>query len=387
MPKKKIYTIFALFFGNWVYVGKTTSPRISAVYRRHVRGEVFATHQCALENPHPTLHILHIDETLAYEIYYWILAYVNVLQRAGYHILNSPRTIARSTDLRAPALAIISEIEKEGLEQLLARTRVERPTEADRQPAVVPLKSQPPLVNQKINIWLNENEKQRFIAAAKAENLTYRQLLLRLLNELHNENQPISGEGQRIVTDKLETRILALEEKIRSQKAAFQERIDVRDHKFQLLQSGLIRYFELMQSAHNIPLEFETGKYRDYPSASEYIYPAEEGPYIMRPTALLYGHGKYPARFLLGIGDNQQRIKLRFYPNNQCAGVSLASPIFNRRGSVWLIGAQLAPDGAMDLSFAFPLDIAFRYNGPTEYGSEMNRFFADFFKEIESYPK
>lgn len=387
MPKKKIYTIFALVFGNWVYVGKTTSPRISAVYRRHARGEVYATRQCALVDPHPTLHILRVDEALAYEIYYRILAYVNVFKQAGYHILNSPRTIMRSNDLRAPAQAIVAEIEKEDLGQLLARTRIERPTEADHPPATISLETQHHWVNQKIDIWVNADEKRRFIAAAKAENLTYRELLLSLLDQLHNETLPSSSGNQLSAKSKLEAKLIASEEKFRTQKAVLQERIDVRDHKFQLLQSGLIRYFELMQSAHNIPLEFDTGKYRDYPSASEYIYPAEEGPYIIRPTALLYGHGKYPARFLLGIGDNQQRIKLRFYPNNQCAGVSLASPIFNKRGSVWLIGAQHAPDGAMNVAYAFPLDVAFRYNTPNEYDSERNRFFADFFREVENYPK
>ena len=36
----------------------------------------------------------------------------------------------------------------------------------------------------------------------------------------------------------------------------------------------------------------------------------------------------------------------------------------------------------MDLIYAFPLEIAFRFTGPEEYGSKMNRDIAAWMKEI-----
>lgn len=385
MQKKKIFTIFLLFFGKYVFVGKTTSPRISAVYHRHKRGEVYATRAHALNNTRPSLHILHVEEMLPYEAYYWILAYVNSLMRAGYTILNSPRTIARANNLYMPAQSIVSDIEAEGIDKILAKTKVEKPSSADRQLVLVEPDTPKCLVDCKVDIRLTADEKARFVCATKKRGVTYRELLLSLLdsntdNTEHTVEQSTNSPRK---TERLESNNRELREKVRAQRVEFNERISAKNKQLQLIQVGLATYFDLMRPTHNIPLAIERNTYKDFPAIQGYRYPDQEGPYIVRPTAIVYGKGKYPPRFILGIGDDNVQYKLRFYPNNNCAGISLTSKNWGKRGAVWLLGARRAPDGAMDLAFAFPLEIKFPYDGPNEYGSQMKRYFADFFHEAD----
>lgn len=379
MDKRKFFTLFLLFFQNSVYVGKTKSSRISAVYRRHVRGEVFATKAYALQNPNPTLHIVWAQELYPYEMYYHVLAFVNVLARAGYKVLNSPRTIARANDLRIPAQTIVVEIEKENLDTFLARTKVEKPTDADRKIVAAggsPIRSS---CTQKVTIRLMPNEKMQFKQLADQRGLSYRKLLIGLIDDNAH-----TDEGASMGKLTQEEKIAELEEKLRKQRAEFNERLGDKNRRMQMIQVGLKTYFDLMRSTNQIPMSIDTGRYQDFASAHEFLYPDEDGPYIVRPIAILYGKGRYPARFLLGIGDSKKQIKLRFYPGN-CMGVSLTSENFGRRGTVWLLGGRRALDGAMELAYAFPLQVAFPYKDPSEYGSEVNRWVADIMREVDSY--
>ena len=385
MQKKKIFTIFLLFFGKYVFVGKTTSPRISAVYHRHKRGEVYATRVHALKNAPPSLHILHVEEMLAYEAYYWILACVHILMRAGYTILNNPRTIARANNLYMPAQSIVAEIEAEGIDQILARTKVERSSDADRQQSIVESGSQKCLVDNKIDIRLTAEEKARFIRAAKKRGLTYRELIRSLLNSStenteHTVEQPTNSPTK---TERLESNIRELQEKARAQRVEFNERLSAKKKQLQLIQVGLATYFDLMRPTHNIPLALERNTYKDFPGVHRYQYPGQEGAYIVRVTALLYGRNRYPARFILGVGDNNVLYKFRFYPNSDHIGISLTNDTWGKRGSVWLLVTKRAQDDAMDICGAFPLDISFRYTGIEEYGSESKRYIADFLHEAE----
>lgn len=389
MQKKKVFTVFMLFFGKYAFVGKTTSPRISAVYHRHARGEVYRTREHALSNPTPTLHVLHVAEMYLHECYYWILAYVNVLNRAGYQLLNSPKTLVRANDLRAPAQSIVERIEGEDLDQILDRTKVERPSNADRKPTIIAPAPSKSLVDCKIDIRLTEDEKARFVNTAKKQGMTYRELIFNLLDNFSQnpESASLDTPPWQMKVEKLESKILDLEEKLQSQHVGSIERLSAKNHQLQLIQSGLATYFDLMRPTHNIPLALERNTYKDFPEVHKYRYPNQEGPYIVRPTAIVYGKGKYPPRFILGIGDDNVQYKLRFYPKGNCAGISLLSKNWGKRGAVWLLGARRAPDGAMDLAFAFPLEIKFPYDGPNEYGSQMNRYFADFFHEADNYNK
>ena len=379
MDKMAFFTVFLLFFQNTVYVGKTKSSRLSAVYHRHVRGEVFATKACVLQNPHPTLHIVCAGEMHRYEVYYRILAYVNILCRAGYTVLNSPQTIGRANDLHAPAKSIVEEIEKENLDKLLARTRVEKPTDADKQIVAAggaPLRSS---CTQKVTIRLMPNEKMQFKQLADQRGLSYRKLLIGLIDDNAH-----TDEGASMGKLTQEEKMAELEEKLRTQRAEFNERLAEKNRRIHMIQVGLATYFNLMRSTSEIPLAIGTGRYQDFAAAHKFVYPDEEGPYIVRPTAILYGKGRYPARFLLGIGDSQRQLKMRFYPGS-CAGVSLTNENFGKRGTVWLLGGRRAPDGAMDLAFAFPLQVSFPYKDSSEYGSEMNRWVADLMREVEGY--
>lgn len=140
-----------------------------------------------------------------------------------------------------------------------------------------------------------------------------------------------------------------------------------------------------MESACKIPVSFEIGYYKNFSEKEIYQYPENEGTYIFRPQEILRSKGRWGALFILGIGDNEEKYMFRFYPKSYYAGENIPNSVFGKRGSVWLVGCKKAEDNAMDLIYAFPLEARFRFNGPEEYGSKMNRDIATWMKEISSY--
>jgi len=79
-------------------------------------------------------------------------------------------------------------------------------------------------------------------------------------------------------------------------------------------------------------------------------------------------------------------LKFRYYPNSRFLGVSILSPRFGRRGTLWIVGAKKAPDGAVDLVYALPLDVEFRANG-MELESDEKRYVAGILREVDSYDR
>ena len=100
------FRIFALVLGKALFVGKTTSPRISAVYSRHRCGSVAATRGILDQAERPTLHILEQVECTGAEAYRHVLAWIHLFQQAGYSSINHEATVASSEYLYPPTEAI-----------------------------------------------------------------------------------------------------------------------------------------------------------------------------------------------------------------------------------------------------------------------------------------
>lgn len=282
---------------------------------------------------------------------------------------------------------------KEDVEKLLARTHLDNITDADEVNVFVePKKS----IKQKLTIRVDPAIKTEYMRLGEEQGLNQEETLLCLMNSIKQSNSTLSNaesdtcifetlKSYKEKIEKLKKQNTELKEKVNITRADKHDKLLKKKEQLDFIRNGIQEYFQMMRSAGEIPLEIEQGFYENYPTRDQYEYPEKEGFFLVRPTALLYGNGRWSARFLLGEGDNGKMYKYSVYPKRDYMGVQVNNKIFGKRNSVWLVGCEKARDGAMDLTFSFPLDICFRYNGPEEYGSEYKRFMADLEKEFQDY--
>ena len=94
--EKKHMTIYALVNraeGPYVYVGKTSSPRISAVYSHHRCGDIAATSgYCDLPEKVPELYILERIWATGAVAYRHTLAWLRYFLDEGYYAVNHEGT-------------------------------------------------------------------------------------------------------------------------------------------------------------------------------------------------------------------------------------------------------------------------------------------------------
>lgn len=391
------FTIYLLKGGNKVYVGKTKGKRISAVFSRHRCGKHMATQRYfAKPYPAPDLYILSRQELLSFEAYKTVLAYIRLFRESGYEILNCPSSIARSGDLKEDTQQIFEKIKVSNVSHLLQSTKLAKVTDGDITEKSVAAETATEKCNCQLTIRLTKKEREQFRQIGTSLNLNQHETLLYLYDKC-NQNDPIflDLEGDtylrailnsyRAENEKLKNLNAELQKKVLISRTDKKNKLEKQKAQMQALQHGIKEYFRLMESACKIPVSFEIGYYKNFPEKDTYKYPDNEGVYIFRPQEILRSKGRWGALFLLGIGDNEQQYMFRFYPKSYYAGENIANSVFGKRGSVWLVGCEKSKDNAMDLIYAFPLEVGFRFNGPEEYGSKMNRDIATWMKEISSY--
>lgn len=395
MKKIKQYKIYALVFGIWVYIGKTFANRVSEVYRRHCRGERKSTRAVA-EKEKPELHLLFRDKMQDYEAYRYVLAYINLFRQAGYKILNCPRSIDRAGDLKPETEAIAMQLKTEDINNLLSRTLVKKLSDVDEVSSIPQTDIQQEKADQKLTIRVTQSEKEAYKRIGTELDINQRETLLYLFAKM-NQVDPVfldlEGDGYlralinayREENAKLKKANSALQDQIVKSRADKRNKLMRKDAEIMEIKKGIQQYFAMMEPTCKIPVGFEIGRYEDFLPAQQYQFPKEVGPYVFRPQEILRSKGRWGALFLLGKGDNDKLYKFRWYPKRHYAGLQIQNPLFGKRGSVWLVGCEKANDGAMDMIYAFPLDVQFRYDGPDEYGSKLSRDVADLLKEIESY--
>ena len=320
------------------------------------------------------------------------MALVHVFQQAGYKVLNGAKTIMRANDLHPKTKALVDELKKENIDELLSRTLVKKPTDADYSiPAEEPVKKE--MATEKLTVRLSPWEKERLIKFAAEMQLNQRQTVQYLISKCCFKDDIFPAwEDDPYVRVLLKAyrddnqRLKDENENLKEQLSPGRKnKLDRKEQQIQNIRSGVAVFFGMMQPNGKIPLEVERGLYKDCPHTDQYHYPEKAGVYILRPTSNLCGKGRYPAIFILGLGDDGECLKFRFYPKSYFAGVNPKNEKFWLRGSVWLIGCEQVNDAAMDMTFAFPLDVRFRYNGPDEYGAQWRRGVADLMQEIKEY--
>lgn len=138
----KHYTIYALLSkveDDYLYVGKTTNARVSAVYSWHICGHCAATDCYFSKEERPDLHILDEGNMTGAQAYQTVVAWVNVFQKAGYVLINHEGTLAHAELPNEETRLIIQSIISEPLDDVLKRTYVARPVEADRKNRSLPM--------------------------------------------------------------------------------------------------------------------------------------------------------------------------------------------------------------------------------------------------------
>lgn len=361
--EEKRYTIYALICradGPWVYVGKTKSPRISAVYSQHRCSEVGATQgYCDQPDDMPELYVLEVLHITGAQAYRYVLAYLRYFLENGYCAMNHSGTEDQALALHPETQEIYETISQEPLDNLLAYTYVDIPADANLHPEPEPLVL-PKAVREKteqMNVRMSQKDKQRFEAFCRARGVNQRQGFALLLEK----------PGEEGVLGEMKTRLCKLQaenQKLRNQldiqtgKAAEPVEEKARDY-LQFLLPGLKRYLDsLFASAHPVKPLPKTN-YRKFqrtnPFADAYGYPEQEGFYKVTPEAVVWGISDKRPCFVMCLGENGERYKLRTYPRERYAGYSFRSPLPVEPGTKWLIGVRKAKDGAMEIAAAFPL--------------------------------
>jgi len=90
--KQKLFKIYAILLSaedNFCFIGKTASPRLSAAYHRHRRGEIAATAGWfSEENEIPKLYLLEEVNTSTALAYKRVLAWIHLFMSNGYSVIN-----------------------------------------------------------------------------------------------------------------------------------------------------------------------------------------------------------------------------------------------------------------------------------------------------------
>lgn len=363
MKNRKVYTIYALVFGNTVYIGKTISTSPSRVYQRHRRGEVQATKCFSIKGIKPMLHVLARDEMEPFEAYRWIVGYVFIFREAGYEILNSKKTRENANNLHPETKSLVDQIKEESMQELLERTLVPKPSDAD---FCINNEIKLSPASEKLTVRISKWEKERLGCFAKKMQMTQRQIIQFLISYYETSESDFPDWEKEIYVRAMLGALREKNEKLHKANEKYRKQISqwrcrsMQDEKLENLTSALSQYFSLMESAHPIPLEVERKMYKNYPYVKEYSFPEKPGIYVVRVNAILKGKGRYPAKFLLGTSEEGEKYKFRYYPKKYFAGIGPNNEPFMLRGSVWLVGCEEAADEAMDLSLAFPLEVRMR---------------------------
>lgn len=93
---------------------------------------------------------------------------------------------------------------------------------------------------------------------------------------------------------------------------------------------------------------------------NRYRYPEEAGCTFVQLDDFIYSKGRSPALFILAHHVNEhgeiEYLKFRYYPRDRFVGIPLRATSYSYRNASWLIGHMPAPDGAMDVYAALPVD-------------------------------
>lgn len=344
------YRIFALVLEKDFFIGKTASPRISAVYSRHRCGNVAATRETMDQEQPPALYILEELNCTGAEAYKHILAWICRFEEAGYCTINHTGTAIASETLHPPAKAIFQKLMQEPIDQILARTHIPRPSDANQKPSAMQRILIKPEKNIQMNLRMSPKDKRTFDRFCKKHHLHAREALGLLLDQITGEDdhlRPLLEE--RAACQQECDRLRARLENLKGEHFPAREQRALEYLSF--LKTGLSDYWlQIVPMPEGEPLP--TCSYKRFKSQSNIHpeYPEQEGFLVMQAVAMLWGRNK--SRFIVGRGSAGECLKLRYYPKPLYMGPLIWE---YPPGTWWFLGCLRSADGAMEVAAAFPL--------------------------------
>ena len=333
------YRVFALLLDDQCFVGKTRALRMSAVYSDHRRGRLLSTRGVMDQETPPALHILESLECTGAEAYRHVLAWLHLLEGAGYTGLNHGGTLEASDDLRPQTEAIYQSLSKEPVHEILTRTRLEKPSDGNLKPEKTGVFPKKPEKNVQMNLWLPPQDKRDFRQFCKKHRLRSRDALGLLLDQAAGNDIHL-----RQIQTEYQKELAALRRELRKRlSTAAQERAA---DFLAFLEPGLGNYLRrIFPSGEALP-SMPYKRFRRKNPNIRLSYP-EEGFLLLDAHCILWGRNR--AKFLVGRGENGENLQLRYYqhPLYACLEVTTAG--------LWYIGCRKASDGAMEIVVAFPV--------------------------------
>ena len=235
---------------------------------------------------------------------------------------------------------------------------------------------------EKITLWAAREEKKNFVEYATRLQLTQSQTLQYLMSkvELEKEDTLFPDWDNDVFVRNLrrgyEYEMVKRNEiihKLQSSLREYKEEKVTQARKlrqcYELVQNAVTVLYRFCESTAPIPMDVERGMHADYlarlSNEDPYQYPASSGAAFVRMQACLLGEGNAPARFILGIDENGQKVKFRYYPSSYFVGVKPTNERFAKRSSVWLM--EWRKDGKVaELIVALPMQIRPKYRNPMD---------------------
>lgn len=289
----------------------------------------------------PTLHILESLECTGAEAYRHVLAWVRLLEHeGGYTSLNHAGTLAASDDLHPQTEAIFQRLPKEPFQEILDRTRLEKPSDGNLKPEKTGIFQNKPEKNVQLNLWLSPQDKRDFRTFCKKHNLRSRDGLGLLLDQAAGNDmhlRQIQAEYQK------ELAALRREFEKRLSPTAQERAADY----LTFLEPAIANYLRrICLTGEPLPSMPYKRFRKQYPDIS-LTYPPEEGFLLLDTQFLLWGRNR--AKFIIGRGENGENLQLRYYQRPLYAGLEVTTT------GLWYIGCRKASDGAMEIVAAFPV--------------------------------
>jgi len=357
---KKSFKIYALIMSaeeNFFFIGKTTSPRVSAAYSRHICGRIAATKgYFDLDDGRPELYLLEELSLTTADAYKRVLAWINVFMANGYTSLNHFASQSQAKNPFQETAAFIEELTCMGpLSEILERTFVARPTDADSRP-FRKLEGADEIIQ--MNVRMKKNDKARFSAFCKRLHLNQRKGFSLLLDSAEEKESTLH----------LDALIGSYQDEIRRLKAkqeALQSKLqtltedpkELLKKQMSFLKPGINEYLQLLLPEKNNHVPLAPVSYRQHKksNAAPCGYPSSEGFMVIKLEELFWGISRKRALFVVGTDSQGTRYRFRYYPSKDFLGFSLKDSPYAYSGSSWYVGYQRAADGAMNLMLAFPL--------------------------------
>ena len=363
--EEKGYTIYALRLTaeeDFVYVGKTTSRRISAIFSWHLCGNCAATDGYFSKEERPELYILREGSYTGAQAYKQVLAWVYVFQKEGYAVINHEKTLEQAENPNDETQFIIDTICREPLAEVLSRTHVARPVDADKKD---PIHSEQTASDETVqmNIRMKKRDKERFRELCEEYNVNQRECISILL-DLFESGKSTADFSLILEYQARHQKIKEENEKLKKQNALLRDTtVSNRDYVAEKIlkfnRKGIGEYLKLLFPEKENEEPLPGYSYRRFmkrlPDGVSYAYP-EEGAFSMELEAVLWSGVRSKACFLIGANQEGKRIKLRYYPKWYYTGYSFLNSTWAKKGTKWYVGCCTAKDGAMEMVFGFPLE-------------------------------